>query len=147
MSQVSKRPINKKTQDRIWSLFVSCITETNNKELAEGLIRDLLTPTERIMLTKRFSISFMLLHGYVYEDIAKVLKVSTSTVNSISRWLKTEGEGLRKIISKIEKQEKRETLVSEMSFILGEHLLKAPHATGRPAKSLQVKRLINQKPF
>ena len=147
MTQVSKRPLHKKFQDRAWDLFVTCIKDSNNQNLVEELITDLLTPTERIMLTKRFSINYMLLNGYEYRTIAKALKVSTSTVTTTAGNLKRGGDGLRKIISKIDRNEKWETMISEFNFILQEHLLKAPIATGRRPRSLAVKRIVDQKPF
>jgi len=126
MSQVSSRPVNKKTQDRIWMLFVACINVSGSKNLAEGFITDLLTPTERVMLSKRFAIAYMLLQGYPYDDISSVLKVSSTTVGSVSRWMKTEGDSLREIILEIKRQEKWESLINEINLNLKQLLNPKP---------------------
>ncbi len=148
MSQVSKRPIERKTQERIWELFVACITESDQKNLSEGLITSIFTPTERIMLTKRFSIAYMLVHGYQYEDISNVLKVSVSTVGVVSRWLKSEGEGMIEIIDKIKKQEKWELLISEINMSLKELLLHRSMRLNRYIKEVvQEERASLKKPF
>ena len=148
MTQVSKKHIDKKTNDRIWLLFLTCITESDNKKLTEELVTDLLTPTERVMLTKRFSIAYMLIHGYHYDEIAIILRVSTGTVANVAGWLKSEGDGLRKIITKIEKQEKWQDLISEINLNLKVRLITKPITRAKKVKNtIQRERLSNTKPF
>lgn len=105
MTQVSRRILNEKTQERIISLFISSIISASSRDEAMSFVEDLFTPTEKLMLSKRFSIAFMLLEGYNYGTIASTLKVSTSTISNIALWLKMKGRGFRRIVSKIKHHE------------------------------------------
>lgn len=114
MSQVSKRSINKKVQDKIFDLFILCLVFSDNKETANLLTNDLFTPTERIMLSKRISIAYMLFQGYDYDSISQVLKVSRTTIGKVSYWLKEKGKGFRQIIEKIKRKEKVKRLLDDI---------------------------------
>ncbi len=118
MPQVSKRLVDKKTQERIVTLFISGIALSQTKEEALSLIEDLLTPTEKLMLAKRFSIAFMLLEGYDYDSIVDVLKVSRSTIGRVNWWLQTRGNGIRSIREKIKKDEKLKNIWEEVQDII-----------------------------
>ena len=105
MSQVSRRFVSKKTEERILNLFVSAVVLVQTPKSAVSLIDDLLTPTEKVRLSKRFSIAFMLLEGYDYDQIQVALKVSSATVGRVALWLKTKGAGIREIRGKIKTNE------------------------------------------
>src|SRR3990172_11166533 len=94
MPQVSKRFIGKKTQDHIIKLFISGIALTKTENDAVSFLEDILTPTEKLMLSKRFSIAFMLMEGYDYDSIVDVLKVSRSTIGRVHWWLHTKVSGV-----------------------------------------------------
>lgn len=110
MTQVSRRPLSPKVQERILNLFLNSFTLCSDKESASHFLEDLLTPTERMMLAKRLSIAFMLLQGYDYQTIKSTLKVSSPTVGKVSLWLKEKGEGYRRIINKIKKNERTKVI-------------------------------------
>lgn len=114
MPQVSKRHLDIKTENRILTLFLSSIVLSQTQKEALSLIEDLLTPTERLMLSKRFSIAFMLLDGYDYDSIVDVLKVSRSTIGRVNWWLQDKGTGVRQVREKIKKDEKLNTLWNEI---------------------------------
>lgn len=122
MPQVSKRFLNQKTQDRIFSLFISGIVTCSSKDSAISLVEDLLTPTEKIMLAKRFSIAYMLLVGYDYDSIISILKVSRTTVGHVSLWLKVKGNGFREVISKIKSNESTRKIFEEIQDAFEEML-------------------------
>ncbi len=105
MTQVSRRFVSKKTEERILNLFVSAVVLVQTPKSAVSLIDDLLTPTEKVMLSKRFSVAFMLLEGYDYDQIQTALKVSSATVGRVALWLKTKGAGIREIRGKIKTNE------------------------------------------
>lgn len=117
MSQISKRTIDKNAQDKIFDLFILSLVFSDNKETASLLIKDLFSPTEKIMLSKRFSIAYMLMEGYDYDAIALVLKVSRATIGKVSFWLKEKGDGFRRIIEKIKQKEKTNQLLNEIQEI------------------------------
>lgn len=148
MPQVSRRYLNQKTQEKIFSLFISSIIMCNSKDMAVSLVEDLLTPTERIMLSKRFSIAYMLLEGYDYGSIIQVLKVSRTTIGHVSLWLKEKGEGLRQVIHKIKKNESTKETLQEIQDVFEELL---PNVRGQnwseSKKWLWQRRRERVKPF
>lgn len=126
MTQVSKRIIAKKTEERILNLFISAVILVQTPESAVSLLDDLLTPTEKLMLSKRFSIAFMLLEGYDYREIQSVLKVSTATVGRVALWLKTKGSGVREIRDKIKRNENLKSIWDDIKDSFAELFLTAP---------------------
>ena len=53
MPQVSKRLVQKKTQEKIQKLFLFALTKCTSASLTQELVEDLLTPTEQVMLSKK----------------------------------------------------------------------------------------------
>lgn len=148
MVQVSRRLVSKKVEERILSLFISSIVLCNSQDTAFSLIDDLLTPTEKIMLAKRFSIAFMLLEGYDYDTISRMLKVSYATIGSISMWLKIKGEGFRKIVGEIKRSESLKRIWEEIQEGIADVIASSPGQSWRNSKKLlwQFKQ-SHQKPF
>ncbi len=148
MPQVSRRFLNQKTQERILKLFLSSLVICDSQDSAASLVEDLLTPTERVMLSKRFSIAYLLLEGYDYDSIGQILKVSRTTIGMVSLWLKEKGEGLRKVISKIKRKESMKKVLEEIEDAFEDLLLSAPGQNWSMSKSLLwQRRRERQKPF
>lgn len=118
MPQVSKRWLDKKTQDKIVTLFISGIALSQTTDEVSFLIEDILTPTEKLMLAKRFSIAFMLLEGYDYDSIVDVLKVSRSTIGRVNWWLSTRGDGVRRVRARIKKDEQLKKIWTEVQDVI-----------------------------
>lgn len=106
MSQVSKYPISGDVWDRIFEIFLKSLVEIKNREDADEFISDLLTPTEKIMLSKRLAIAFLLEKNYDYRTIQKIIRVSAPTISSVNILLKYGGKGYKKLVAKIIKDEK-----------------------------------------
>lgn len=148
MSQVSRRFLNKKVQERIFSLFISSITLSNTSELTGSFIEDLFTPTERIMLAKRFSIAYLLLRGYSYDMICESLKVSRTTVGHVALWLGEKGKGFREIIEKIKRHESMKKILSELQDALDDYISSLRGQNWSQSKRwLWQRRLERQKPY
>ena len=105
MAQISKYPISKSIANRIFEIFLTTLTHLKNKEEADQFISDLLTPTEKIMLSKRLAISFLLERNYDYRSIQKTLKVSTGTITAVNMSRKLGSEGYKKVVTKIMRKE------------------------------------------
>lgn len=108
MAQVSKYPISAKVYGRILEIFFKSLVEIKGKTEAETFVKDLLTPTEQIMLSKRLAIAFLLEKDYDYRTISKILRVSTTTVGRVNLARKYGGKGYQRMIKKILKEEKLE---------------------------------------
>jgi len=147
MAQVSKYPLKKEVKERIDELLWEVIGSLRSKEETENFFRDLLSPTEEIMLSKRLAIALMLLKKYDYRTISDVLKVSTGTVGKISLWLKHEGEGYRRVLEKIIAKEKWEELWEKID----ERISKIIPPRGRDWKSFYSEKARvkakNRRPF
>ena len=81
MTQITKKFVPLKAQERIVELFISAIIKCNSRDITLSLMEDLLTNNEKTMLSKRFSVAFLLLEDYDFRSISKILKVSTATVD------------------------------------------------------------------
>ena len=81
--------------------FFKIVAEIKTPREASNFFKDLLTPSESLMLTRRITIAKMLLEGWNFEYISKKLKAGTNTVNSVNRWLYTGFGGYLNEIKKI----------------------------------------------
>ncbi|MEX0932315.1 MAG: Trp family transcriptional regulator [Parcubacteria group bacterium] len=72
-------------------------------------LRDLLTPSERIMLGRRIIIARMLLGGESQREITRRLGVGQDTVHKVSVWLEDQLPGYEQAIAGLEEEyDKRE---------------------------------------
>lgn len=81
--QLSKQRVNKTIQIYVEDIFYQLIADIKTPVEARTLLSDLFTPTERQAFMKRLAITFFLDKGRSYEDIKRILKVSSATIASI----------------------------------------------------------------
>jgi len=67
--------------------FFDMVISLKNSEDAANFFKDLLTPSESLMITRRIAIAKMLLGGWNFDDIRKKLKVGYNTINIVNRLL------------------------------------------------------------
>lgn len=108
MAQVSKYPISKDVADRIFEVFIKALLQIKSYKEAEKFTYDLFSPVEKIMLAKRIAIAFLLMKGYQYREISRLLRVSLTTIGSVNIALKLGKGGYQTILGKIAKEEKLE---------------------------------------
>lgn len=120
MAQVSKIPLRKEIEKRVFDLFLEAVGEVKEKSEVSVFLNDLLSPTEQLMLAKRLSIALLLHKGYDQRTICQILKVSLGTVNKVSLLLKLEGEGYRRMIKKVITREKTEEFWQKIDDFLTE---------------------------
>ena len=125
MSQVSKYPVSEDVYNRIFDIFLTGITKLKTKNQARYFLSEFLTPTEQVMLAKRLTIAFLLTEGYSYRDVSKVLRVSTTTVASVSFRYKYKPK-FRKFVDNIASDEKTKKLLLESA----ENVLKVFSSAG-----------------
>lgn len=101
MAQISKYRLFAKEEAEIKSLFTEIIALLSNHDDITAFLDDFLTPTERIVLSKRITIALLLKQGCPYDVIKKTLKVSAPTISDVSLKLKYSGKGYHKILDKI----------------------------------------------
>jgi Trp operon repressor len=122
MTQVSRRPLAKEIEKRVFELFLEAVAEVKTKGQVEIFLKTLLSPTEKIMLAKRLAIAFLLYKGYGQRVISGWLKVSLTTVNHVSLIFKTEGAGYQLVIDKIVRSEKLAEFWQKIEGFIGEIL-------------------------
>jgi uncharacterized protein YerC len=74
------------------------------RDQMKAFLRDLLTPSERIMLGRRIIIARKLIDGETYEDISSGMRVGQDTVWKVQKWLDDQMPGYEKAISGMKKE-------------------------------------------
>ena len=121
MSQVSKYPIQKDVYDEIFDTFLQTIANLSTKQEVLEFFNEFLTPTEKIMFSKRLAAGLLIAEGYDYQEISSLLKTSTSTIAIFSTFYKY-GKSYSKVIDKIKtNKEIKEFLlnIAEKVAVLG----------------------------
>lgn len=134
MTHVSRKWVKKDVFERMTRQFIDTISELRTKQEIAGFVKELLTPTERIMLAKRLAVILMLEKGYPCRVIERTLKVSPST--SIRFWKMTKIQRFNFLTKDIKSKE------AKRKFWEGiEELLRAgmpPRGRGRWRKTLEL---------
>lgn len=114
--------------------FINAIAELETKQEIRGFIKELLTPTERIMLAKRLAAIMMLKKGYSFRVIEKTLKISSST--SLRFWKMTKIAPLATITKNVKTKEVKKKFWDEIEKLL--RLGMPPYGRGRWARTLKL---------
>jgi uncharacterized protein YerC len=102
VTQISKHPIEPKVEKRIYEIFIDSIKNSKNTDDIINFLNDLLTSTEKVVLAKRLAVAFLLIKGDLdYRRISKTLRVSLGTIAKINTVLALQGNGYKKVISKM----------------------------------------------
>ena len=120
MAQVSKYPISKEVEQRIFEIFSQTLSDLKDPIDINDFLQDFLSPIEKIMLAKRLSIAVLLAKGYEYEQIRKILRVSPPTIAQVAISLKYMGKGYKKVVEKILKEEKLQEFWQKVDDVINE---------------------------
>lgn len=147
MAQVSKRPIHKDVEKRMFEIFERTISTLHASEDIKDFLHDFLSPVEKIMLAKRLSIAILLAKGYSYPSISNILRVTPGTIATVSVSLKYAGRGYKKMVVKILEDEKVDAFWEKIEDFLS-HI---PPSKGSDWKyhrrEYEMKKLKNRKAF
>ncbi|MBI2195887.1 MAG: hypothetical protein HYU48_02480 [Candidatus Levybacteria bacterium] len=148
MAQVSKRYISEKVEERILDLFWTSLSMLSTKQEISLLLDDLLSPTEKLMLSKRLAIAFMLIKGYNYPSINNKLKVSDPTIWNVKMAFQYKGKGYKTAIDKIIKREKMKKFWEDLDKLFEQVIPPRPGTNWTEVRRKQwEKRRKMQKPF
>ncbi len=148
MAQVSKRYLQKKVEERILDLFWTSLSSLSTKREVALFLDDLLSPTEKLMLSKRLAIAFMLMKGYDYSTINERLKVSDPTIWNIKVGLTHRGKGYKMAIENIMNKEKWEQFWEDLDHFFTQIIPPHPGTNWTEVRRKQwEKRRQQQKPF
>ena len=102
MPKVSKISLDQDELRRIRDAFLGAIASLRTRGDVEEFLQDFLTPSEWRMLMKRLAIAERLLANDSYDKIRQKLKVSNTTIARMRNFLTIHGNGLRKMIQKLQ---------------------------------------------
>lgn len=126
MTQISRYPVHKDIEKRMFEVLRETISHLKKSEDIEDFLHDFLSPVEKIMLAKRLSIAVLLHKGYRYDSIAGILRVTPPTIATVSLLLKYSGKGYKKAVEKIALNEKMNEFWEKVEDMLS----KIPNAKG-----------------
>lgn len=106
MTKVSRRPLNLQVKSEVIREFWFALGKLNRHEV-EVFLRDILSPTEIIMIAKRLEILKQLRERHDYNNIRDNVKVTDTTIAKMSEKLQKASEEFIKILDKLIADEKR----------------------------------------
>ena len=106
MPHVSRHTPVRKVSDKTFELLVACVTAKGSVAERRAFFTTLLTPTERIMFSKRFAIIYMLAKGHSFDVIQDTLRVSPSTIARI--WVAVQKGKYADIVRRVQKRRKND---------------------------------------
>ncbi len=101
MAQISKLNFETSINRELYKQLLAVLAASVNIEKINLLLSELLTNTEKVMLTKRLAIALLLENGYSYRNIRYVLHVSFPTIRSVQFWLNHGNQGYKEAVHKI----------------------------------------------
>ena len=109
MAKFDHYSMSPQEKNKILNEFYSIVSSLKNREQIINFFKDVLTPSEAVMLARRIQIAKMLLQGYGYLEISKRLKTGIDTIVKVQRWLKDGFGGYLSALEKAVRKEKAET--------------------------------------
>ncbi|OGI25324.1 MAG: hypothetical protein A3J76_02040 [Candidatus Moranbacteria bacterium RBG_13_45_13] len=78
--------------------FYTMVSLLRSRQEVKTFLKDLLTLSETVMISRRIQAAKMLLEGETIDIICKKLKMSTVTINQIEKWVNNGFGGYKNII-------------------------------------------------
>lgn len=105
MTLVSRYKLRPEVWSKVFNLFTTSLSSIKNKDNVEVFLNDFLSPTERIILAKRFAIAVLLAKGNNYEQIKSLLHVTSATISKVNESLKYNEKGINETIKEVLKKD------------------------------------------
>lgn len=144
MTQVSRRPIKDETLQKIDQLLLESITSCHTKESINEFLDDILTPTEKIMLSKRLAIAYLLRQGHSYEVINKTLKVSNPTIRAVAIIMQLKGKGLKRALIRVTQKQQLKNFLKGLVETALDILQEGKGGDWKTAKAAQFQRKLDK---
>lgn len=116
MSKVKISSINKDDRYKLLDELYDMISVLDSREEVKNFFRDLLTPSESLMLARRIAIAKMLLNGSTYDEVKGKLNVGYDNIKSVYRWLYDGFGGYNLALEKVAKRKKKEKNISGSTY-------------------------------
>lgn len=147
MAQVSKYPISKEVEKRIFEILLKTIADLRSAGEIDEFLQDFLSPVEKIMLAKRLSIAVLLAKGYDYAEIRKILRVSPPTIAQVAISLKYAGRGYKNVVERILREEKMGAFWQKVDDVIADLVPPKGRNWSYWRKERWIKKRARRKPF
>lgn len=148
MTMVSKYPLDKAVEKRIYEIFLKTFADLRDPQGLNDFLEYFLSPTEKIMLAKRLSIAVLLAKEYDYRTICRILHVSLSTVADVALIMKHRGPGYKKVVNKIVEDAKLEEFWDQIDYMLEKMAIPLTPGNWRKRRyEVEKRRIAKHKPF
>ncbi|MBI2097037.1 MAG: hypothetical protein HYT40_02715 [Candidatus Sungbacteria bacterium] len=118
MPKVSQNQLSPAIRKEIAHALVRTLVKINDGALLASFLDDLLTPNEKLMLSKRLIAAVLLQRGYSYGSVCKILKMSKTTVHILQRDLLRSGAGYKNIFELFFKESKGQRWLAAVNNVL-----------------------------
>jgi uncharacterized protein YerC len=115
--QVSKQKLNQTIENQIYAIFYQLIADIKSVDEAQKLFNDILSETEREVITKRLAIAIFLDKDRSYENIKSTLKVSSATIATVQEMMGN--PGIQLALQKIKAEEWADEWAGKITSIVG----------------------------
>lgn len=115
MTRISKYKVEDKVLKKLYFLMFEIISNMDEEERFTGIMEELLSPTEKIMIAKRIAIIYLLMKNIDYLMISDVLKVSSRTIAKFHS-ITNEGKEIKNLLDSIIGNEKIKDFFEELFF-------------------------------
>lgn len=103
MSKINPRKLQADQKMKSLDILWTSIAALKTREEVKNFFKDLLTPTESVMLGRRLQIARMLLEGKGYDFICEEIKTSKATIANVHQWLSSGFGGYENALKRFEK--------------------------------------------
>lgn len=115
MTRISKYRVEDKVLQKLYFLMFEIISNMDEEDRFTGIMNELLSPTEKIMIAKRVAIIYLLMKNIDYLMISDVLKVSSTTISKFHSIL-IKGKEIKNILEDLVENEKIKDFFEELFF-------------------------------
>ncbi len=103
--RASKNKLNPKVERRFFETFYQLLADFQKKEETEIFLKNFLTRSELLTLSKRLAVSLMLEKGLSYAKIKERVKVSSATIASVAEMMQKKPKGFALALKRIEAED------------------------------------------
>jgi len=111
MVNISKNPLSKELSEKIFNLLSKIFNKINDRGEMQIFINEFFSYKERVLITKRIAILYLLIKKIEQKHVARVLKVSTSTVCKYALLLENKNFKMINIMKEIIKKDTKSDIV------------------------------------
>ncbi len=115
MTRISKYRVEGRVLKKLYFLMFEIISNMDEEERFTGIMNELLSLTEKIMIAKRVAIIYLLMKNVDYLVISDVLKVSSTTIAKFHS-IMNKGKEIKNILEGLIGNEKIKDFFEELFF-------------------------------